>query len=65
MKLKPWLVLGAGVLLGKFIAGFVVKESPDDPTGFVEAKPGFGLDDVAEIASIVAGIAVVTMVAGK
>mgnify|MGYP001171498069 CR=1 FL=1 len=63
--LKPWLVLAGGVFLGKWIAGFVVKEGPDDPTGFIEAKPGIGLDDFAEIGSIVVGIAFVTMIVGR
>lgn len=63
--MKSWLILGAGIFAGKFLASFLIKESPDDPTGFIERKPdGFGMDDIAEIGAIAVGIALTKRVLG-
>ena len=66
MNPKKLLFSLGGVLLGKWAADqFVLKSGPDDPTGFIEVKQGFGLDDVAEAAVIVLSVAVVHMVTAK
>jgi len=55
------------VLLGSVVAGnwvaerFVLKGDKDDPTGFIVVSDGFGMDDIARGAVIVA----IAMLAGQ
>lgn len=56
--MKSALVLLGAVLVGDFIAQqFIIKSGPDDTSGFIEQRAGFGLDDVARAATIV-GVAI-------
>lgn len=61
---KRFLVLTAGAFAGNFIADqFVVKNSPDDETGFVAFSDGpFGLDSLAKAAVIGASIWLATKI---
>ena len=62
MNIKTLLILTGAAAAGNFVAErFILKDGPDDPTGFLEVKPGFGLDDVARAATI----AVIAMLAHK
>ena len=52
--MKGILVLAGSVVAGNWIAErFLLKASPDDPTGFILVAEGFGIDDVARAACIV------------
>lgn len=54
MKLKGPLILAAGIYAGDFIAEkFIIKDGPDD-TGFIQRTDGFGLDEIAKLATQVA-----------
>lgn len=62
MNIKTLLILTGAAAAGNFVAErFILKDGPDDPSGFIEVKPGFGLDDVARAATI----AVLAMLAHK
>ena len=62
MNVKTLLILTGAAAAGNFVAErFLLKDGPDDPSGFVEVKPGFGMDDVARAATI----AVIAMLAYK
>jgi hypothetical protein len=62
MNIKTLLILTGAAAAGNFVAErFILKDGPDDPSGFLEVKPGFGLDDVARAATI----AVIAMLAHK
>lgn len=53
MNIKTLLILTGAAAAGNFVAErFILKDGPDDPSGFIEVKPGFGLDDVARAATI-------------
>lgn len=55
--LKGMLVLGAGAVVGNMVAEkFLLKSSPDDPSGFILVNEGLGMDDVARAGAIVATI---------
>lgn len=59
---KNLAILTAAAVAGNYVAErFLLKDGPDDPSGFVEVKPGFGLDDITRAATI----AVFAMLAGK
>lgn len=60
---KDIMVLGGGALLGNWLfERFIVKESADDPTGFVLAANGLGADDIARALSVAVGIMAVQWV---
>ena len=52
---KHMLVLAGSVIAASALSGFVIKDGPDDPQGWIERKPGFGLDDVV-FAALVVGV---------
>jgi hypothetical protein len=55
----PWQSLlryAIGAIVGLFISDFLIKSGPNDTTGFIEAKPGFGLDDIVVALSIALAI---------
>lgn len=53
--IKHLLVYGGAAVAGNMIAErFILKDGPDDPSGFVEVKPGFGMDDIARALTIAA-----------
>ena len=56
MQLSPRSVISAavGIAVGNMIAErWVLRASPEDPTGFVDVSPGFGLDEIARAAVII------------
>jgi hypothetical protein len=54
---KGFLVVVGAALIGNMIAErFVLKNSPEDPTGFILIADGIGLDDLAR-AGTIAGVA--------
>jgi len=62
MNIKTLLILTGAAAAGNFVAErFILKDGPDDTSGFIEVKPGFGLDDVARAATI----ALIAMLAHK
>ena len=62
MNVKTLLILTGAAAAGNFVAErFLLKDGPDDPSGFIEVKPGFGMDDVARAATI----ALIAMLAHK
>lgn len=53
MNVKSLLVLTGAAVAGNFVAErFLLKDGPDDTSGFIEVKPGFGMDDIARAATI-------------
>lgn len=60
MPIKTALLLGGAVISASFVSGYLIKYGPDDPTGFVEASPGFGLDEIVH-----AGVVIGLFVLGK
>lgn len=61
--MKGLLIVFVLALLGSYLVERFVIKDPADPndTGFVEAAPGFGMDDVARAA----GLAIVIVFGGK
>lgn len=52
--MKGILVLAGGAVVGNMLAEkFLLKSHPEDPSGFIEVKEGFGMDDIARAAAIV------------
>lgn len=52
-NVKGFVVLIGAAIVGNMVAEkFLLKAGPDDPDGFIEVKPGLGLDDVARGAAI-------------
>jgi hypothetical protein len=59
---KQVAILTGAAILGNWLAErFILKDGPDDTSGFVEVKPGLGMDDVARGLTIAA----VVMLANK
>jgi hypothetical protein len=57
MKLNALNVvsLAAGTVLGNMVAErWILRASKDDPTGVIDVSPGFGLDELARAAVIIA-----------
>lgn len=53
--MKGLLVLVGAAIVGNMVAEkFLLKAGPDDPSGFIEVKEGFGADDIARAATIAA-----------
>lgn len=53
---KQILVLTGAAIAGNFLAErFILKDGPDDTSGIIEVKPGFGMDDVAR-GLVIAGV---------
>lgn len=52
--MKSFLITGGAVLAGMYVLRqFILKDGPDDPTGFIQVdRSGWGLDDLAEAATI-------------
>lgn len=51
--MKKTLIVFGGVIAGNYLAErFVLKASPDDPSGFIQVADGIGMDDVARAATI-------------
>lgn len=51
--MKKTAIVFGSVIAGNWLAErFVLKSSPDDPTGFVLVADGLGMDDVARAATI-------------
>jgi hypothetical protein len=51
--MKKAVVVFGSVIAGNYLAErFVLKASPEDPTGFVQVADGLGMDDVARAATI-------------
>ncbi len=62
MDLKKVLFAAAGAMVGKIATErFVLKATPDDPTGFVLVQDGIGVDDLVSALGAVFGIAGVKM----
>lgn len=56
--IKKIAFASAAVIAGDMLTDrFLLKDSPDDPTGFILAAPGFGMDDVAK--GLIIGVLVV------
>lgn len=52
---KQLLIFGGAAVAGNYVAErFLLKDGPDDPSGFVEVKPGFGMDDITRALAIAA-----------
>jgi hypothetical protein len=65
MRIKKTAVIFGSVIAGNYLAErFVLKASPDDPTGFVLVAEGLGMDDVARAASILLVVAIADKLTG-
>lgn len=53
--MKKTAIVFGSIIAGNFLAErFVLKASPEDPSGFVLVADGLGMDDVARAATILA-----------
>lgn len=52
--MKKTAIVFGSVIVGNYLAErFVLKATPDDPSGFIQVAEGIGMDDVARAAVIV------------
>lgn len=53
--MKQVAILTGAAIAGNWLAErFILKDGPDDTSGFVEVKPGLGMDDLARGLTIAA-----------
>ncbi len=51
--MKKTAIVFGSVIAGNWLAErFILKASPDDPSGFVQVADGLGMDDVARAAAV-------------
>lgn len=66
MDWKDAASLVGGALLGNWVfERWLVKNGPDDPSGFVMLADGLGMDDFMRAGSAALGIVAVSMLVGK